>query len=444
MDIGALPTIPRNLKNRSLLLELTRNLKDPKALLLLGSRRSGKTSLLYLLLNFLQKKGISRRQILFFDLENQLIADRLNQMKDFDRVPEFLGSLGADLKKRIFVFLDEVQYLENPSGLIKYLVDHYPNLKFIVTGSASIMVKSVFKDSMVGRVWKFYLRPLNFFEFLDFREERQLLEILEKAKDKGWEKESESLMFFRNGYLSLFEEFCLFGGYPEVVLAKSHEEKRLLLSRLYSDYIRKDIGQIERIREVGAYNNLVRLLAGQIGQLVADSELASSLRITRVTVNRFLFLLGETFIIKLLTPYFTNSRQEIVKTPKVYFEDPGVVNLLIDAFGDLSHHPKKGSLVENCLLCEFVKKGIDPFLHLHFWRTKQKQEVDFVIQEKGELIPYEVKYQAFAKIKTPSGLQAFIRRYKPNKGYVVTRDFLGESQFEKTRVFFVPTWMASI
>ncbi|MGB9707611.1 MAG: ATP-binding protein [Microgenomates group bacterium] len=426
-----LPSIPKNLKKRDLFLEVKKYLDDSKAILLLGSRRTGKTSLLYLLLDFLKKKGIPPKQTFFFDLENQLTADTLNQIKDYNHFPDYLASLGADLKKRVFVFLDEVQYLNNPSGLIKYLVDHFPNLKFIVTGSASLLVRNVFKDSMVGRVWRFSVRPLSFCEFLRFKEKNELAKVL---------TEGQNLSLFQKEFEDLFGEFCLFGGYPEVVLNPRREEKKILLNRLYSDYLRKDIGQIEKIREISAYNNLIRLLAGQVGQLVSDSELSGNLKISRVTVNRFLFLLNETFIIKVLSPYSTNPRQEIIKAPKIYFEDTGLINLLIDSFGDFEFHPAKGSLVENFVLTEFLKKGIDPLFHLHFWRTKQKQEVDFVIQEKGKPVPYEVKYQTFSQPKIPSGLRAFIRRYKPLRAYVVNKNLKERVFLGKTEIFFLAPW----
>jgi len=437
------------LKPRFLLPEICQHLDDKKALLLLGSRRSGKTSLLYLLKLELLERKIPDSQILFFDLENQLVADQLNEIKDYNSFPLFLQSRGADTKKRTFVFLDEVQYLQRASSFIKYLVDHFPNLKFIVSGSASILVKKVFSDSMVGRVWIFPVRPLNFEEFLGFTGEKRLAQVLKKANFHldnlgkiSIATFQKSFRFYQEDFSRLFAQFCRFGGYPEAVLTGSIEGKRKILSSLYSEYIRKDIKHLEEIRQITAYNNLVRLLAGQIGQLVNESELSTSLKITRPTINRFLFLLNETFIIKMLTPYSTNPRQEIIKASKVYFEDAGLANLLNDSFQPFERNPHKGSLAENVVFSQLVKKGIDPFLRLHFWRTKQGTEVDFIVQASGgKIVPVEVKYQRFVKSKIPSGLRAFIKKYKPENALVLTKSFFSERKLGKTRVLFAPIYI---
>ena len=438
-----------NLRPRSLLPTICQHLDDPQAILLLGSRRSGKTSLLRLILGELKKRDTPESQIVFFDLENQLIADELNAIEDYDLIPLFLQSRGADIKRRVFVFLDEVQYLNNASGFIKYSVDHHPNLKFIVSGSASLSVKKVFSDSMVGRVYNFPVRPLNFLEFLDFKGEAQLVKVLKESplrfdglSDVSVNRWEKTFRFYGKELSRLFARFCCFGGYPEVVLSKTDEEKKKILGRLYSEYVRKDIQHLREIRQVAAYNNLVRLLAGQSGQLVNDSELAISLKITRPTVNRFVFLLNETFIIKMISPYSKNPRQEIIKTPKVYFEDTGIVNLLNDNFQELSRHSSKGNLVENTVFAQLIKSGVDPAFHLHFWRTKPGAEVDFIIQTgDGGLVPIEVKYRRFAGPKIPTGLRAFVNRYSPEYALVATRDFFGERKIGKTRIVFIPVWM---
>lgn len=421
-----------HLKKREILFELKKELSRKEINLLLGTRQAGKTSLLYLLLDYLlHEERVNPSQIFFFDLENINELEQLERCTDFRKFPPYLKSEGADLKKKIYLFIDEIQYLSHPSNFLKYLYDHL-GLKFIVSGSSSLEIKKKFTDRLTGRQRTFLVRPLSFQEFLHFKgKKRKKIKGLNHKQSLGNEGFFEEL-------LEEFEEFVVFGSYPAVVLEKSFEEKKKILAGIYNLYVRKDIRDFEKVTDPQAFNHLVRLLGFQIGSLVNEVELSISSRLSRPAIKKHLFLLENTFIIKLIFPYFNNPRSELTKMPKVFFTDNGLRNFIVNNFNALKERVDAGFLIENAVFGELSGKA-GASEEVHFWRTKQKQEVDFVwLLEKRKPLPIEVKYQSFKKARIPGGMASFLRRYQPDKGVVVTRDFFGEKTFGQSRVLFLP------
>lgn len=237
--------------------------------------------------------------------------------------------------------------------------------------------------------------------------------------------------------MPIWEEFVLFGGYPKPSLKENRSIRAELLAEIRDQYVRRDVRDILNIENVPGFNLLLGLLAAQIGNLVNINELALSSRLNRQTLNKYLFLLQETFIIKLLLPHYRNPRQELIKMPKIYFWDTGLRNILLSQrVGDsLTLRPDKGALAENVLWHELNSYGYE----LKFWRTKTQAEVDFVLTLPDiDPIPIEVKYQSFNRPTIPSGLESFIKKYHPRHGLVMTRDFLGQTKYDKTLVCFAP------
>jgi len=162
--------LPDNLIPRELLAEVIDFLDEENIILLTGARQTGKTSLLYLLIQHLWNSDFPESQTVYFDLENIHDYSLLNDLKDFNIFVELLKKRGVNPAERAYVFIDEIQHLSNPSSFLKYLHDHYkPRLKFIVTGSSSLEIKKKFTDRLTGRVYNFLVKPLNFREFLRFK-----------------------------------------------------------------------------------------------------------------------------------------------------------------------------------------------------------------------------------------------------------------------------------
>jgi len=439
---------PERLLPREVLPKIIPFLEAENIILLTGARQTGKTSLLYLLIRYLGNKGIPPSQIVYFDLENIYDFGLLENLKDFNDFWQVLKDKSINERKRVFIFIDEVQHLDNPSSFLKYLYDHYkPKLKFIVTGSSSLEIKKKFSDRLTGRVHRFVIRPLNFQEFLKFKNEKELAKIISVFNLHFWisakhpEEDFKKISLNnRHRLSSLLKEYLIFGGYPGVSLKENSLIKQKDLQEIYSLYIRRDIRDIGDIGDVSGYNNLVSLLCFQIGNLVNDQELALSSGLSRSTVKKYLFLLENTYVLKLILPFFTNKRKEITKTPKVYFEDVGLRNGVINNFTLLDQRADKGAILENFVFSELIKEdGLSQ--KIRFWRSQAKSEVDFIWQENiNESYPVEVKLNYSRKQPFPPGFKSFISLYKPSRGFIIHLGEFDLLNFKKTKIYIIPAW----
>ena len=365
--------------------EIIKYLPSKEIIVIYGSRQVGKTSLLkYLIEDYIKKN------VFYFDLELQNLLDLCNQ--GAESVFKYLIQKGADEKNKIFLIIDEIQYMDNPTKFLKIMHDHFPDVKLIVSGSSTFEIKKKFKESLVGRTINFELYPLSFEEFLTF-------------KEKNYRLNKENIKQVNEELVKLAEEHILFGGYPQIVLEKSEEKKKAYLAQIINTYIRKDIRDIGNIRDISAFNKLTELIASQSGQLLNVLEISNTLGINRETVMGYLDLLENTFIIRRITPFHKNLRSEISKNPKVFFLDTGMMHLLW-----LKEFPKVilGSSFETFVFLELIKSE----QRVNFWRTTNKQEIDFIIKNK-ELYAVEVKL-SFQNTDNRS-LKSFSEIYKCKK-----------------------------
>lgn len=364
-----------------------------------GARQVGKTHILLWLENYLKEKN---EDVYYLDLEDS----RYKRMIDLG-VDEFINHLREEGHapsegKKIFVFIDEIQYLENPSEFLKLMADHQKNIKLIVSGSSSFEIKSKFKDSLVGRTINFEIFNLSFEEYLMFRNYHY------EPSVKTTEKKRAELK-------SIYKEFVLFGGYPKVALINEIELKEKRLQQIIDTYLKKDIKELANIDNIESFNKLLEILASQSGQLINIKELSGICKLSAPTIEKYLFILEQTYVIKLVRPYNKNIRSELSKTPKVFFYDSGLMQLLW-----LKGLQKEiiGNVFETSIFSELVKKfGRE---NIYYWRTKDKKEIDFIIKDKNIIIPVEVKIN-FNKANL-SAINYFMENYKIDKYKLIGLD----------------------
>jgi predicted AAA+ superfamily ATPase len=440
--------LPENLLHREILDKIIPFFEEENILLLTGARQTGKTSLLYLLVKYLWKKGVVPSQTVYFDLENIHDLNKLDTLSDFNAFFNILKTSDVDLKKRIFVFIDEIQHLANPSAFLKYLHDHYkPGLKFIVTGSSSLEIKKKFTDRLTGRVYNFLVKPLNLREFTRFRGEKELYEVLCGIDFEGWllKNKMETRVMEIEPSISgklrdLVEDYLVFGGYPGVSLKEKNPVRIKDLQEIYSLYVRRDIRDLGEIADLSGYNKLVSLLGFQIGNLVKENELAISSGLSRPTVKKYLFLLENTYVVKLVPPFFTNKRKELIKIPKVFFEDIGIRNGVLNNFLPVDQRTDRGAILENFVFNQLSKQQEHPD-SLRIWRTQNRNEVDFVWQGSfSEPCPIEVKSFYSPKQPLPPGLKNFISAYRPKRAFIVHHGEYQIQKFRDTTIYAIPAW----
>lgn len=300
--------------------------------------------------------------------------------------------------------------------------------KFIVSGSGSLELKEKIHESMAGRKRIFEISTLSFLEFVNFKTNYRYGDKLQEFFTVELEKTR-----------TLFNEYLHFGGYPRVVLAKTIDEKQKQMSEIYQAYLERDISNLLGVEKEEAFTHLVRILASQVGNLVNVSELSGTLNISTKTVKQYLWYLEKTFIVTKVSPYYKNVRKELTKSPIYYFVDFGLRNYAAGEFASLTDTSQSlGFLFQNFAFNVLREKVFLPTYHLHFWRTKEGAEVDFVVDKGTEAIPFEVKYKEFKEPKLDRSFKSFLSRYNPKRAYVVNLSLDEEIAVGKTKVVFVP------
>lgn len=426
--------------SRILFEELKRWIKRREILAIKGPRQSGKTTLLLMLQDYLlNEKKINPKNIIFLTFEDWEILEK------FSKSPkEYIRSFIGDRKNEKFYFLiDEFHYLPDGGKKLKLLYDIFENIKFIITGSSSLELTGRTAKFLVGRMFSFYLYQCSFEEFISVKSE-QLSYIYQEKKNAIFEFITKGRNFhlrediFHNDFRRYFEEYSIFGGYPEVVKTDDNETKRMIFKNIFETYITRDIIELLRINNISKFRTVVLLLANQLSSLLNYNSLISDSQSYFREIKHYLSVLEETFIISLLRPYFKNKITELKKNPKVYFIDTGLRNYAVNNFNELDMRADLGQLVENVCFSQLRMKF--PDFSIKYWRTLAKAEVDFILELGREIIPIEVKYTQFKDPKISRGLKNFIVGYKPKKVLILTKGFIGEEKIDKSHIKFIPAW----
>lgn len=370
---------------------------DDLAIVLHGARQVGKTYILLYVQEYLKKQN---KRVFYFDLEYPEILREFNI--GVTNLVQMLKARGYIENEEIYILIDEIQYLDNPSSLIKIITDHYKNIRLIVSGSSSFDIKNKFKDSLVGRTVNFNIYNLSFEEFLEFKENNIVISEAKTEKDI-------------NELKNLYKEYVIYGGYPKVVLQHEEEKKKMILLQMIDTYIRKDIRDLGAIDNIKKFNNLLYVLASQSANLLHMSSLSRETNISFPTLQKYLSILEETYVIKLVTPYSKRPSVEISKNPKVFFFDSGLMAILwLQSF----QKTLLGSVLETNIFGELAKNyGVSS---IYFWRTKTKQEIDFIIKTEKKIVPIEVKIN-FNQF-TRGAINSFLKKYRLDYWLVVALD----------------------
>lgn len=393
--------IPRFIEDK-----IRKYLHTPEIIAVIGPRQSGKTTLL----SHLQKEMESSRMITFEDVDIRLLFEK-----------DIHTFIDLYVKPSHCLLIDEFQYAREGGQKLKLIFDTVADKKIFISGASLIDLTISSVRSLVGRIFTFTLYPLNFSEFLSFRDPDLFL-LREKAQK---EVLSEPL---RKRFFSLFEEFLRFGGYPRVVTATDEDEKKEVLKNLVNLYLLRDVRDIIGLADDYAIVQLIRSLALQIGNVLVYQELQNATGQSAAAVRKYLNMLEKTYVLSLVRPYFTNKRLELVKNPKVYFIDTGLRNAVVGHFQPLVLRSDKGALYENHVFSERIKAD----RQVKFWRTKSGAEVDFVIDSS---VPVEVKSHLSGPVIGKS-LYSFIEKYRPEKAYILNENLFTDEMFNGAKILF--------
>jgi hypothetical protein len=367
---------------RVLFQALQKRFNKGKAIVLLGPRQVGKTTLL--------RECLNDKEFLFLN-------------GDDPETRNLLSNAGTDKLKLIigrykWVFIDEAQRIADVGLIAKIITDQFKDIQLLLSGSSALEINQSTQEPLTGRKFEYHLYPISWEEFEDHC---------------GYVEASAQL-----------EERLIYGMYPDVI--NNRHDAREVLKQLTSSYLYKDVLSLTGIKKPDLLEKLLKALALQLGNEVSYNELAGLLEIDKTTVAKYIDLLEKAFIVFRLNSFSRNQRNEIKNNRKIYFFDNGVRNMIINNLNPLDLRSDKGALWENFLISERIKLQTyyQRYTSNYFWRTVQKQEIDFIEESDGQISAYEFKWNSRGKNKIPT---AFLEMYHA-KGVVIDihnfRDFV--------------------
>jgi len=347
-----------------------------KAIVLIGPRQVGKTTLI--------ETVLKNKDYILLDGDDPKTRTLLSE-PNTEQIRSIIG-------RYKYVFIDEAQRINGIGLTMKIITDRFKDIQLFTSGSSSFDLSNQINEPLTGRKWEYQLFPVS------------------------WDEYEE-----HHGYLyaeQQLENRLLYGLYPDVL--NNPEDEISVLKNLVNSYLYKDILSFANIQKPEILEKIVQALALQVGSEVSYSELAQTVNADKNTVSKYIDILQKGYIIFKLGGFSRNLRNEIKTNKKIYFYDNGIRNMIIGNFNPLELRTDKGALWENFLIAERIKQieYKQSLAHIYFWRTKQQQEVDFVEENSGKIYGYEFKWNNKKKVKLP---KTFIKTYNA-ESKVIDRD----------------------
>lgn len=357
---------------------ITDKLFKGKAIIILGSRQVGKTTLL-------KKIAKTLKEVLWLN------ADNIEVQALFD-APSSLRLKMAIGNNKI-VIIDEAQRIKDIGIKLKLITDEIKSVQLIVTGSSSFDIANNINEPLTGRKFEYLMFPISFSEMV---KHHQLL-----------------------NEISLLNHRLVFGYYPDIIINNGNEKE--LLKGLTDSFLFKDIFVWNKIKKPDKIVKLLQALAFQVGHQVSYNELGQIVGLNSETVESYIQLLEKTFVIYRLGTFSRNLRNELKKTQKIYFYDNGIRNALISNYNSIELRNDQGALWENFLISERQKllSYNKVYANCYFWRTHAQQEIDYIEERDGKLFAFEFKWNKKATYKFP---KSFLEAYPESITKVISQD----------------------
>ena len=402
---------------RTILHKLLKEMDRPFVSVLIGPRQVGKT----VLMRMIEKRA--ERKTVYLDMENPMDAVVLR-----DGLETLLAEIGTE---RQVLLLDEFHRIPDALSLFKQIRDGYPGIKVYASGSSSIEIHTHLKQSAVGRVCRTRIFPLSFSEWCGGRAGINLMDWdpLETLPPR----EARRL----NGYL---EEFIIWGGMPEPANLIEEMERRETLHEIFALYLEKDIRSLLKSEEVLKFNEFLRLMGIRLGQMMNRSEFSRQLGLSSRQIEKQLMVMAHTYVYRPVSTDYANPTKRLVKAPKIYWYDNGVRNALVRDFRNRKERPDGGALLENHIFCELEKaSGIDTDILYH--RTRDGQEIDFILERDRQKILVEVK-SSLARATVPRAIRDMLFRDDVMGGVVLNDQIHSRVECNGKPVLFLPHILA--
>ncbi len=390
--------------HRHVYFDLIKYLKKRQIIILRGLRRVGKTTVLYQLMNYLLEKDVQKEAIFYYSFGDINVS--IEEIIEFYKNKILLKPLN---KQKIYFFFDEIQKIRDWQNKIKQYYDTFPNIKFILSGSANLLLDKRSKESLAGRIISKVLKPVSFREFLEIKGYKGALKYNYKMESL------RRLYLLKNKLEPLFHEYLLRGMFFEIMDLNKKDVNEFLEKTIIERILFIDIPSEFIIEDRGLLKTLFEIIYNNPGLIIDYSSIGSRLNRDRKTISKYIDYLKFSLLIKEIFNYSTNKLTSAKKLKKAY---PCIIEPKLN-IGKIVE-----SVVVNYCGSEF------------FWRDKQKREIDLVVVN-DRTIPIEIKYRESITKKDLSNLRHFLKKYKLRKGIVVTKNTLKQDG----KILHIPAWM---
>ncbi len=393
------------MKKRLLYYELVKYLNHKNALLITGMRQVGKTTLMRQIFEEIKEPK------LWFDFDNPL-DQKVFEDEDIKVIYKRLVNMGGETGK-LSVFIDEIQNFPEITKVIKYLIDHH-SVKFYLTGSSSFYLKNLFPESLSGRKFLYELPPLSFQEYLYFKDVVALKEVQDSNLQTVTKKNT---IFTHKARIAEYEDFLVYGGFPEVVTTEDKNTKIMVLKNIFASFFEKDIKILSDYSDIRELRDMILLLVPRVGSMLDVTRLSSELGIDRVKIYRFLEFLQGTFFIKLLPKFSKSIDRAVAGGKKVYFTDTGLLNVI----GKVS----EAQVFENAVINQ-----LSGYSKVSFLNIRNTAEIDAILDKNTA---FEIKLTG--TLQDLSKLSALTSELGISQTFVISKKFQEKDRFLSPTIF---------
>ena len=389
---------------RPLFLKILDYMKTRQILLITGLRRVGKTTSMYQLIHDLLEKGVNETYVLYFSFDEE--------SADFEDVIETYEEKVLKKKiesEKIYIFLDEIQKCKDWQNKIKIYYDLYPNLKFIISGSASVQISKKAKESLAGRMFDFVLEPLSFKEFLEW---------------KNLKVDIKKIELFKSRILPLFYDYLRKGGFPEIINEKDDEKIRnYIKNNVIERIIYRDLPQEFGIKDYELLKVLIEMIATNPGMIINYDALSRNLKRSKKTIIDYFFYLEYAMLIRTVANYRAGFLVSSRKMKRAYTNNTAL----------------SFAYTENFYSDKFIEKVVENFAVIEIKAKnyyRNKYEVDIILKIKDNIIPIEIKFG----VPDISGMKKFLKEFKLKKAFILTKDVFEKRVENKKEILIIPIW----
>lgn len=429
--------------HREIFEELVNELEGNLIIGIIGARRTGKTTLMYQLIEHLLASKLEPRRILMFTFDSPiLVADK-------EIIPKILDTFRElnPTDEKLYFFFDEIQYVPEWSRWLKSHYDRKENLKFIISGSSGTLIYKDTSESLAGRISFYRTHPFTFYEFCAYSK-KELAEVLQGLRTKDFEIEpllnretQVRLEFYRPEISSLFNRYLLYGGIPEVFNMDLKAAQKWMKSDYLGLVFYRDLLKIFEVRDVKSLEELFFFAASVHGQRVNYSTIASTLETRIETVKQYLHYLEAVNVLQIINFYSRSIKKKLRAEKKIYVADSGLRNAVLGNREEaLGSEDEVSVMVEGAVASHLINRFSTEFSkYVYYWRSVY--ELDFVVDYENKVLPIEVKYRNKVDARDLKGLLGFMEKFGIRRGIVVSKDIMKREEIDGKEIDYIPAWV---